>query len=488
MKAVGIFLGLELLLLGVVYVGSQLGYVLLDVWTPILLAMLGALTLYPFVSSIGRGDEDILSLINVVGIQYFLYFVVRGVILVANPEGFLAGKSIATYQIDEGLATATSGFAMLLLGYKSPIYRFLLRISPRFYFLTENSSIDIFLSSQKVVFWAYLIGTAGRILNITFLGFQGSALIASDLAVKPVLGYSNLVIIVCTVPLYVTVLDLVRRLQLGGSLIPVVFLAVIETLYQFMAGWKAGFMPVLIAMLLAYHYLHRPVTLRNLIYGAALVAPVVSFVFPLVTMYRSYVTAFVSINSISVFTLAEIGRQAIESIGNLDAASLAPIANRFAGLDSLIVIVSGVSFYRLGETLTPILSFFVPRVLWPGKPTMSLGYDFAVQFLGWDRVYRSEAAITQMGDWYWNFGILGVLFGMFIMGVLYRYIYSFFIESRGFSPLAVFVYVIAFPIFINIEYNIAFWVGAMITGLLAPTVFLFIVLKVTKIIRGDRPS
>ncbi|HEY1330109.1 MAG TPA: O-antigen polymerase [Actinomycetota bacterium] len=66
--------------------------------------------------------------------------------------------------------------------------------------------------------------------------------------------------------------------------------------------------------------------------------------------------------------------------------------------------------------LAPVYNL-IPRILWPSKPVLSLEYDF-------DRTYRhlpatvhTNSGLTQPGDMYINFGLAGVVFGMFGWGL-----------------------------------------------------------------------
>jgi len=63
---------------------------------------------------------------------------------------------------------------------------------------------------------------------------------------------------------------------------------------------------------------------------------------------------------------------------------------------------------------------FIPRIVWRDKPIVSRGTWFTT-YLG--MAPRPEEAttstgMTAYGEWYWNFGILGVIGGMFLTGVL----------------------------------------------------------------------
>jgi hypothetical protein len=71
--------------------------------------------------------------------------------------------------------------------------------------------------------------------------------------------------------------------------------------------------------------------------------------------------------------------------------------------------------YQNGETLSPILATFVPRILWEGKPAVPTGQIMNREF------HISEVADTyispsHLGELYWNFGWAGVVIGMTLIG------------------------------------------------------------------------
>ena len=76
--------------------------------------------------------------------------------------------------------------------------------------------------------------------------------------------------------------------------------------------------------------------------------------------------------------------------------------------------------FRYGETMAYASYAFIPRLLWPDKPSLSKGGWFTV-YLGFSP-REAEAAtstgITATGELYWNFGIIGVVSGMLFIGIL----------------------------------------------------------------------
>jgi hypothetical protein len=75
---------------------------------------------------------------------------------------------------------------------------------------------------------------------------------------------------------------------------------------------------------------------------------------------------------------------------------------------------------QLGSSMKDLYYAFIPRIIWPEKPPVSRGAWFTT-YLG---MANSEAeattstGMTIVGEWYWNFGVVGVAAGMFLIGAL----------------------------------------------------------------------
>jgi hypothetical protein len=100
------------------------------------------------------------------------------------------------------------------------------------------------------------------------------------------------------------------------------------------------------------------------------------------------------------------------------------VAGRSANLDLLADVVrqtgNTVPFWG-GETYLSLVGFAVPRFIWPSKPTKTLGQDFGHRYGyldSWDT--WTSINLPFLIEFYANFGEIGVLIGMVIVGLLYR--------------------------------------------------------------------
>jgi len=99
-------------------------------------------------------------------------------------------------------------------------------------------------------------------------------------------------------------------------------------------------------------------------------------------------------------------------------------AGRSANLDLLADVIRRTPDdvpYWGGENYLSLVGAFVPRFLWPDKPTKELGQAFGHRY-GYLGANDSKTAINLpiLVEFYVNFGMLGIALGMFIVGIIYR--------------------------------------------------------------------
>ncbi len=84
--------------------------------------------------------------------------------------------------------------------------------------------------------------------------------------------------------------------------------------------------------------------------------------------------------------------------------------------------------YLGGETYCPILFKLIPRLVWEGKPKNIRDLGQRYGFLPEGNEINAFK-VHQVGEMYVNFGALGVLLGMLLLGVLYRATYQLFFHA-----------------------------------------------------------
>jgi hypothetical protein len=86
---------------------------------------------------------------------------------------------------------------------------------------------------------------------------------------------------------------------------------------------------------------------------------------------------------------------------------------------------------QLGATMGYTWYALVPRIIWPNKPAVNRGAWFSV-YVGFARSEDRgfSLGMTAIGELYWNFGLVGVFLGMFVLGSLHSLIW----RTAGLDP------------------------------------------------------
>ena len=116
----------------------------------------------------------------------------------------------------------------------------------------------------------------------------------------------------------------------------------------------------------------------------------------------------------------------------------AALAERLEGVSSLAVVVSNYeklepfeASYGIKDNIwNDSFYFFIPRPLWKDKPLGSSPREYSDLYFNYN---ESSYIITPMGDLLRNFGPIGILIGMMILGCGLGLIYNALIENQSFS-------------------------------------------------------
>ena len=111
--------------------------------------------------------------------------------------------------------------------------------------------------------------------------------------------------------------------------------------------------------------------------------------------------------------------------GSLDQAT-EEVSARVAHLGTfahVVALTPRKKPYWGGQTYAALPSTFIPRALWPDKPSKQVGQDFGHRYELLAPHDRTTAVnLPQLVELYANFGFRGVAMGMFVIGALYRLI------------------------------------------------------------------
>ena len=151
-------------------------------------------------------------------------------------------------------------------------------------------------------------------------------------------------------------------------------------------------------------------------------------------------------------------------------------AGRSANLDLLadvIIRTPGEIPYWGGQTYLSLVGSFVPRFVWPNKPTKELGQAFGHRY-GYIGAADNNTALNLpiLVEFYANFGMAGVIAGMFLVGVIY-FVLDRTVNNAGQDSLHSLVGVVILVPLANIESDFSLGFG----GLILNGVALWLVLR-----------
>jgi hypothetical protein len=168
-------------------------------------------------------------------------------------------------------------------------------------------------------------------------------------------------------------------------------------------GSKQAFLRPLMFIVLTSWLYRRQISGRWILAGIAAIV----VVYPAAHFYRHQVQMGRAIPDMlrnPVSAVDDVGRYvSTYSLGEYVSQGLVLMTNRFDGLGTLALI--------------PIA--YVPRLLWSEKPETTIG-NWITETYGVGSIVKTSTGPSWIGEFYLNFGVAGVVGGMFVMGFLLR--------------------------------------------------------------------
>jgi hypothetical protein len=94
-------------------------------------------------------------------------------------------------------------------------------------------------------------------------------------------------------------------------------------------------------------------------------------------------------------------------------------------VETIVTKTGDITPFQYGNTLSPLISAFIPRLIWPSKPSVPVGQMMNKEFRVSD-VADTYISPSHLGELFWNFGWAGVAVGMTLIGLLLGYLGSRF--------------------------------------------------------------
>ncbi|MFQ5663088.1 MAG: hypothetical protein ACE5HL_04590 [Terriglobia bacterium] len=243
-----------------------------------------------------------------------------------------------------------------------------------------------------------------------------------------------------------------------------------EAAWGFFSGMKANFILPLLLVIMVYTYKRGRLPLRALLLTLALII----LLYPLNQVYRDLVVSgMIQIRS-PLDMVASVPVMLRELPFRFDDPELYLASGYRATLARTSLVqnyalllkyldTTGAYWYGRYLWMLPAL-VFVPRFLWASKPLADKGYWFAVNVWGQDPHVYSSVAVTYPGDLHLQFGLPSLLGGMFLTGVLFRWLYERYARPR--SDYSLFFYVFLFYNLMQHETDVAFKLAGTVKAFL----------------------
>jgi len=127
-------------------------------------------------------------------------------------------------------------------------------------------------------------------------------------------------------------------------------------------------------------------------------------------------------------------------VGDYFADGFDAASRRLDAIGVVSVIVRdtpSVSPFQNGRTLALIPVAYVPRVLWPGKPVITIGQWVTEAYVPSGHLLESNLGTTWVGEFYLNWGVTMVILGMLLLGVMLRFAHEALMRVGATVPLIV---------------------------------------------------
>jgi hypothetical protein len=200
-------------------------------------------------------------------------------------------------------------------------------------------------------------------------------------------------------------------------------------------GMKSAFFLALLPIGAAY-LLFKPG--RGLALGIAGLLVMLIFVYPYVEEYRA--TNWGNAPGASVGEVARQVQQNIEQEGATHTAkdSWEKFELRFGSVNEAgaVVYFADHSGFMGMFFIKNLIYGFIPRLIWPGKPTWDPSAWFTAYLNGTSEASVGSATALHIApELYWMYGWLGTMVGMLFLGLFYRKVSDWLLASGAKSPV-----------------------------------------------------
>ena len=384
----------------------------------------GMLVLSPIVLDSVRPPARRHLLLSIFSLSYLLHFVFPAFVSYLGnsgygPETFAHLRSITPQDIAWGELAVFVAFASLLAGYVLPIGRGLARGLPSMEREWSHEATLVVALLMIPMGWAvFLAGQIGLLPERAGSGALGTIAAATNFGIG-LLAIGHL------------------RYRSKAALALLAIFIPPTMAFNFFTGSKQLFLMPLAMVATAHIIVTRTMRLRWIL-GFLLA---ITLLYPVSQVYRDYLfgrklsAVQVISNPHYIFGLM----QRFVGTSKLDDYLVDGLVATSARLDALAItsVITRDAGHRVpfqnGWSLGYIFVSYVPRFLWPDKPLTTIG-GWVTDNFGSGPWIDSATGPSWIGELYFNFGWAGVIVGMGLLGVWFRWIQEAFLAPNATIP------------------------------------------------------
>jgi hypothetical protein len=362
-------------------------------------------------------------LLSLFSFSYFVFFVLPVFVFYLGDAAYHPDNSpnpipLTPPAVTRGLLAALLGYVTLLAGFMLPIGSAAANFLPR---MKREWSVGTALAVALVTIpmgWAVLLGSQfGLIPERAGSGVLGTIAQGATFGIALIaLAY--------------------MRYRSGAALALLAVVIPPTMFFNFFTASKGAFFRPLVMVAVVHMLVTRRLRLSFIVAFIVLS----SIVYPVSMAYRIYMFS----NGLRAVDVIRSPQRAFALIGDI-ATHANPVEYLKGGLESTGKRLDGLGItsvivrdagkrvpFQHGWSLAYVPLSFVPRLLWPGKPKFETGLWITDHF-GFPGIDSSTGA-TWIGEFFFNFGWTGVIVGMAILGVWFRYLQDSFLRMDSTIP------------------------------------------------------